>query len=91
MRNFGSDRGAIAAQVLVCDAAGNNCAMLIQGQWSFKPWDIGGTWTERLLTIGTIDTIVPAGSELRLVLTASDRDLWVAISGDRPSSLRLTI
>lgn len=91
VRNFGSDRGAIAAQVLVCDAAGNNCAMLIQGQWSFKPWDIGGTWTERLLTIGTIDTIVPAGRELRLVLTASDRDLWVAISGDRPSSLRLTI
>ena len=90
-KDFSSEQATLAAQVLVCDATGNNCASVIQGQWSFKPWDIGRTWTERQLSIGTIDTVVPSGSQLRLVLTASDRDLWVAISGDRPSSLRLTI
>ena len=93
IRNFSSDQATLAAQVLVCDAAGSNCASLIEGQWTFKPWNVGAasTWTERQLTIGTVDTVVPAGSQLRLVLTASDRDLWIAISGDRPSSLRLTI
>ncbi len=93
IRNFSSDQATLAAQVLVCDAAGSNCASLIEGQWTFKPWNVGAasTWTERQLTIGTVDTVVPAGSQLRLVLTASDRDLWIAISGDRPSALRLTI
>jgi hypothetical protein len=93
VRNFSSDQGRLAATVVVCDASGNNCAGLVQGQWTFKPWDVGGagTWTERQLTVGTVDTIVRAGSQLRLVLTASDRDLWIAISGARPSSLRLPI
>jgi hypothetical protein len=93
VRNFSSDQGTLAANLLVCDAAGSNCAGLVQSQWNFKPWNAGGanTWTERQLTIGNVDTIVPAGSQLRLVLTASDRDLWIAISGARPSALRLTI
>lgn len=93
IRNFSSDRGTLVAKLLVCDATGTNCTTLLQRQWTFKPWNVGdvATWTERRLALGTIDRIVPAGSQLRLVLTATDRDLWIAISGDRPSSLQLTI
>ncbi len=91
IRNFGSDRATLGAQLLVCDAGGNNCATLLQQQWTFKPWNVGGaaTWTERHLALGALNTVVPAGSQLRLVLTASERDLWIAVSGDRPSSLQL--
>lgn len=94
VKNFNNSEDAtLAADLLVCDTGGTNCVSVLQRQWTFKPWNVGGatTWTERQLTIGTINTTLPAGSELRLVLTPGKRDLWVALSGDRPSALQLTV
>jgi hypothetical protein len=48
------------------------------------------TWTERRLTLGTLDTTLSSGAQLRLELSSPDRDLWVAMSGDRPSNLEIT-
>ena len=93
VKNFNStEQATLAAELFECDGAGTNCVSLLQRQWTNNPWSVGGSpsWTERQLTIGTIDTIVPAGDQLKLVISAAQRDLWIALSGGRPSALKLT-
>ena len=65
---------------------------IVSNTWVDKPWAVGGvnTWSERQLVLGTVDTIVPPTFKLRLVLTAIERDMQIAMSGDRPSSLQIT-
>ncbi|MGZ6950288.1 MAG: HD domain-containing phosphohydrolase, partial [Ilumatobacteraceae bacterium] len=45
IRNFSADRATLGAQLLVCDAGGNNCATLLQQQWTFRPWNVGAVAT----------------------------------------------
>jgi hypothetical protein len=94
IKNFDtSEQQTISADLQVCDLLGLNCTSVLTKQWTFKPWAVGGAagWTERQLDMGTVDTTVPLGGKLRLVITAVDRDLQIAMSGDRPSSLQVTV
>lgn len=93
VKNFANDQVTLTVELRSCDGAGTNCVSLLVRPWTFKPWNVGGaaTWTERQLLLGSVDTTVPAGSQLCLALSVADHDLWVALSGDRPSSLQLPV
>ncbi len=92
-KNFESDkRISLAATLLVCDAGGANCSTLLQRSWTFDPWNVGGanTWTERQLVLGSLSTTIASGREIRLIVDVTHDTLWIALSGDRPSSLLLS-
>ena len=93
VNNFNrTEQQTMTGDLQMCDALGLNCASIVSKTWVNKPWAVGGvnTWSERQLVLGTVDTIVPPTFRLRLVLTAIERDMQIAMSGDRPSSLQIT-
>ncbi|HEY7626225.1 MAG TPA: hypothetical protein VH761_04120 [Ilumatobacteraceae bacterium] len=94
VNNFNrTEQQTLSADLQVCDAFGLNCVSILSNTWIYKPWAVGGvnTWSERQLVLGTVDAIIPATGKLRLVLTAVERDMQIAMSGERPSSLHITV
>lgn len=94
VNNFNrTEQQTLSADLQLCDALGLNCASILSNTWIYKPWAVGGvnTWSERQLVLGTVDAVVPVTGKLRLVLTAVERDMQIAMSGERPSSLQITI
>ena len=52
-----------------------------------EDWNPTGTWSRRTLTVGSVSETVEAGNTLRVRLLFGHRDVYVALTGDRPSSL----
>ncbi len=50
-------------------------------------WNPTGTWSTRTLTVGLVDETIEAGNTLRVRLLFGHRDVYIALTGDRPSSL----
>jgi len=95
VHNFNSsEQQTMSADLQICDALGLNCTSIVSNTWTFKPWAVGGshTWTERQLVLGVVDATVPLTGKLRLVVTSVERDdMQIAMSGERPSSLQITV
>ncbi len=94
VNNFNrTEQQTLSADLQMCDALGLNCTSILSNTWVYKPWAVGGvnTWSERLLVLGPVDVIVPPTFKLRVVLTAVERDMQIAMSGDRPSALQITL
>ena len=93
VKNFASESSTLTAEVFSCNSGGTGCVSLLQQQWTFNPWNVGGvaTWTERQLTVGSLSTTLVAGTQIHVVLKSGTHDLWLAMSGDRPTALQLTI
>ena len=94
VNNFNTgEQQTMSADLQICDALGLNCTSILSNTWTHKPWAVGGsnTWTERQLVLGVVDVTVPLTGKLRLVVTAIERDMQLAMSGERPSSLQVTL
>jgi hypothetical protein len=94
VNNFNTtEQQTMSADLQICDALGLNCTSIVSNTWVFKPWAVGGSksWTERQLVLGVVDATVPLTGKLRLVVTAVERDMQIAMSGERPSALQVAI
>jgi hypothetical protein len=92
--NFHSgQRVRLDTSLLLCDTTGANCTVLLQRSWQIEDWNGGvDDWAEGNFTLGTLSgVVVQPGRQIRLHLEAGDHDLWIAMSGDRPTSLHLTV
>jgi hypothetical protein len=75
-----------------CAADGTDCSTIASavnvhvGRWN----DRAGDWATRDIVVGSIDHTIAAGRMLRVRLMFDHRDVWVALSGTRPSQLLVT-
>ncbi len=75
-----------------CNAAGTGCTELARVQdVHVDDWNPDGAWSTRTLTIGTVNHTVTAGRVLRLRLLFDHKDVWIALTADRPSHLNLPV
>ena len=90
--NFGTGGVDISVWLQDCDAAGTACTDLAfiddvhVARWNAD----AGDWAESTWSLGTLDATVAAGRQLRLVFGFGHEDIWVAMSGDRPTSVVVT-
>jgi hypothetical protein len=92
-RGFDSS-GSVDYSVWVqdCAADGTGCTTLTSSvDVHVHDWN-GGVpdWTYREIVVGSLDHTVAVGRQLRLRLMFGHQDVWVALSGDRPTRLVLT-
>ncbi len=74
-----------------CDAGGS-CTKIAENDVHVDEWnDEATTWTERSITVGSVARTIAAGRELRLKLLVQHTDTWLALTGDYPSGLELTL
>jgi hypothetical protein len=87
-----SKDGHLFAYLYDCAAGGSGCVELLSFDEHIKAWNGGVSgWVQHRFTLGSLDHTVAVGRELRLELLNAHSDLWVAMSGDRPSMLDLTL
>jgi hypothetical protein len=72
------------------DCSGGSCTQLLASDYFADPWNPRNTWTEHPIVLGSLDTTIAAGHDLRLRIQFDNDDMWIAQSGGRPSSLTIT-
>lgn len=86
------DEKDVHAYVWLLDCAGSSCTTIASADRFEAEWvPEGGTWVYDELTFASIDYTIAAGRELRLRLQFDHEDMWVAMSGGRPSGLFLNL
>jgi hypothetical protein len=73
------------------DCSGDSCTQLLASDYFATLWNPQDTWAEHSIVLGSVNTTVAAGHDLRLRIQVDDNDIWVAQSAGRPSSLTFTI
>ncbi len=78
--------------VLDCAADGTGCTTIASSvNVHVDKWNRGvADWVTRDIVVGSADHTIVAGRMLRVRLMCDHEDLWVALSGTRPSQLLVT-
>lgn len=93
IEEFDADKDAdISVWVQDCDVLGLLCTTLAHiDDVHVKKWNGGvGTWARSDWSLGDLDHTVAPGRQLRVILAFGHRDVWLAMSGSRPTALHLT-
>lgn len=70
-----------------CDSSGNNCVQILETDQHIKPWGTSNGWVFKDLSLGSVDHTFSSGRMLRVRLMFKHEDMWVAMSGDRPTQI----
>jgi hypothetical protein len=75
-----------------CDASLASCTKLLETDIHVDNWTgLLGGWVYRELALGSVTHVFAPGRVLRLRVMFEHRDVWVALTGEYPSSLELTL
>ena len=76
--------------VWLSDCTGSTCVELLAFDYHAKPWNEENAWANHTFVLGSVNTTIAAGHDLRLRVQFAHEDTWIAQSGGRPSSLTIT-
>ncbi len=91
LTSSGHGTNVAGAYLYDCTAGGASCTKIGFGSLSSHGLLGLGIWVSHDITVGTVNRTLPAGHELRLRLYSGSGDMWVAMTGDLPSTLTLTV
>ncbi len=74
-----------------CAGGGTACVKLAGTELRARVWNNGPTWTNQMITVGSVTHTIAAGRELRVRLMERRNDLWVAMTAAYPSRLEVTL
>ena len=73
-----------------CAVGGTGCVKIAQNDFHRENWNVGPTWTRRLLVVGSVTRTIAVGRELRVRVLNSHEKLWIAMTAAYPSGLIIT-
>ena len=92
VRDFDVNRQAAPVVFLYdCASGGTACVPLAQTQLQERNWNNGPSWTNQLITVGSVTHTIATGRELRVRMMERRNDLWVAMTAAYPSRLQVTL
>jgi hypothetical protein len=75
-----------------CAAGGTGCVLITSNDMQVNHWNgLLGGWVLHTLTVGSVTRTIPAGRELRVKLLVGRHDIWVALTANYPTALKLTV
>jgi hypothetical protein len=91
--DFGGGGADLSIRLQDCNGTGTTCTTIADVDRASDPdWNGGvSDWVSRDWDLGTVDHTVAAGRQLRLLVAVGGSDVWIAMSGDRPTALVLTL
>jgi hypothetical protein len=91
--DFGGGGADLSVRLQDCDGTGTSCTTIADVDRASDPdWNGGvSDWVSSEWDLGTVDHTVAAGRRLRLLVAVGGSDVWIAMSGDRPTALVLTL
>jgi hypothetical protein len=86
-----SKEGRLYAYLYDCAAGGSACVKLAETDVRIKDWNgLIPDWVYHEFTVGSVNTTIGVGRELRIRLLFNSHNLWVAMTAGYPSALMLT-
>ena len=83
--------GTIYTYLYSC-GAGDLCTKIASNAVFDSPWNNSLlSWSHRVISIGSVNTTIPAGNELRVKVLFHATDLWVTMTAAFPSALVVTL
>jgi hypothetical protein len=75
----------------VYDCVGGACTLLTgTSDIHIDDWSTTTTWEQRSVTVGSVDTTVPAGHSIRVRIAFNHSDVWLPLGNAMDASLDLT-
>ena len=87
----GSGNNVDYAYLYDCTAGGAGCVQIGHGSTTWSGGILGLGWASNDVNLGTVNRLLAVGHELRLRAYSGSGDQSVAMTGDLPSSLTLTV